>query len=60
MSRARDIASDPMLAFIQRPAPYAVLLLAQVSTLWCAFYLAWGAAGLVEQPQQAGGATADF
>jgi fatty-acid desaturase len=43
---AKDVAADPVYAWLSRPLPYAAVLLGYVSLLWLLAYLVWGGAGL--------------
>jgi stearoyl-CoA desaturase (delta-9 desaturase) len=42
---AKDIAADPILGWLSRPAPYALTLLSTVVVAWSGFVLAWGIPG---------------
>jgi fatty-acid desaturase len=43
---ARDIAADPVLAWLSRPWPYAAVLLGSTALVWSGFVLAWGLIGV--------------
>jgi fatty-acid desaturase len=44
---AKDIASDPIYAWLSKPLPYACVLLGYVSALWIFAWLVWGWLGVV-------------